>query len=854
MKDIWNLKYDWDLTGSTWSRIERLDTYWSGVTYVPDNYFKYKKCLSGITYQYVNTLDDIYSKNAMVGKTWCIYDMYNEFDIINNFMVNMDTVDICCTTNIDLTERYYTLDNAYLKTKHKVLLVNQTDKTENDLYNVDQRGFLITSTHLLNSGNTFRYKGYVKLGDNKHNQYHLKDVGGVFPTSGLPASYMLGKTYIIKHFFTYNINAVDPIPKLIFTDYDIARHINPLNYSLYTGFTMSDTLINGEKVVIKYHDYEYVITLNNTTSDFVHTGTISGDTIYNGLYTSPGGTSSQFFVSGSTNFYTNASVGDYLKVTFSGDTNTNLIYYTHIKFKSDSPVLVLQNPVPTNILNDFYVSGGTYTLTNLQYSEVSAIKDTLLETYHSKYFDVDDSMYFSPKYYDYNHYFDYDGLQFIYSGTTYTEYAFTTDNTYIKYKLYEHLNSINSVFDNSYIISNYPNVSLSSFSTGFTVLITDTQSSEYYNRYPKGTYIKITPDDTNDMYFFRKNTFVKLNDDDTYKTLIVDYVPNQYFIIETYKSDSGLTITSIDSIYTLTGISDLLYSVYKNDENDWYRERPDNIRKNICNSYSRIIEKDSNIVKNVTALLTQDDKNKFILELYNPENLLNNGENITFTYDPNLTYKPIELIDIGVDKHTKIPLPILTENLLITYDLLTGVTSGSTTGSTSYDTFTFIVDSSTSFSYTFESTNTTTLSVDWGDGSSLENITFSGVYSGSHTFASDGVFRVIFSGDLQYIYHLSSNSNLINKVDITKIKNLTTLNLNDNIIDEMEINDLVYLRYLYLNTNTFDDVDKFFNELDSNGLINGVIDTGGTGNAPVTATSLVARTNLVSKGWTLTYN
>ena len=90
MKDLWNLDYNWNLTDSTWLRTERLDLYWSGVTYIPDNYFKYKKCLSGITYQYVNTLNDIYNKNAMVGKTWCIYDMYNEFDIINNFMVNMD--------------------------------------------------------------------------------------------------------------------------------------------------------------------------------------------------------------------------------------------------------------------------------------------------------------------------------------------------------------------------------------------------------------------------------------------------------------------------------------------------------------------------------------------------------------------------------------------------------------------------------------------------------------------------------------------------------------------------------------------------------------------------------------------
>ena len=43
MKDLWNLDYNWNLTDSTWLRTERLDLYWSGVTYIPENYFKYKK-------------------------------------------------------------------------------------------------------------------------------------------------------------------------------------------------------------------------------------------------------------------------------------------------------------------------------------------------------------------------------------------------------------------------------------------------------------------------------------------------------------------------------------------------------------------------------------------------------------------------------------------------------------------------------------------------------------------------------------------------------------------------------------------------------------------------------------------
>ena len=317
-----------------------------------------------------------------------------------------------------------------------------------------------------------------------------------------------------------------------------------------------------------------------------------------------------------------------------------------------------------------------------------------------------------------------------------------------------------------------------------------------------------------------------------------------------------MTISNIDTIYTLTGISSLLYSVYKNDENDWYRERPDNIRKMICNAYSRIIENDANITKYTTCLLTQDDKNKFILELYNPENLLNNGGNATFTYDPNLTYKPIELIDIGVDKHTKIPIPIQSENMQITYDLLTGVTSGSTTGTTSYDTFSF-GEKRITFIYSLQSsTNPTNLTISWGDGN-VESITIPayGIFNGTHTYAIEDFHTITFSGDLQYITYLFAEGAIVSiNTNITKLKNITNINLNNNSLIDLDISGLIYLQHLYLYNNALTDSDKFYNLLDSNGLTSGNIDTSGGGNSPVTLASVASRATLSLKGWTLTYN
>lgn len=853
MKDTWNINYDWDLVNNTWLRVERLQPYWSGVTYIPDNYFKYQKCLSGITYQYVNKLDDIYTKNDMVGKTWCIYDMYNEFDIINNFMVNIDTVDVVSTTNLDLAQRYYTIDNAYLKTKHKVVLVNQTNKAENTLYTVDSRGYLIASQTMANSGNTFRYKAYIKLGDHRHSEWHLMDNGGVFPVLYQNSDYMSGKTYIIKHFFSYNINASNPVPKLIFTDYDIARHINPLNYELYSGFTLP-TLNNGDVVTIKYHDYSgYTITLSVTTTNFIYTDTVSGTTFHwgtfiNGLPSYENG----FMVECGTNFYNSSKEGDYVKIEFSG--NTNLVYYTTIYYKDSGlpTTLILRDPIPQNVLNDFFSSGGTtYTITNLQWSTVSNLQNILNESYYARYFSVDSSLYVSPIYNTYNHYFDYDGLGFIFS-TSPTEYTFPTSNYYIKYKLYEQLNAINSsVFTNSYTFVKYPDTSLTSFTTGLTSF-NDVQSSEYYGSYPKGTYIKITPTNPNDILLFRKNTFVNLNS--IYKTLIVD-CKNDYFIIETYKSNSGLTLTNIDTIYNLTGISDLLYTVYKNDENDWYMERDDDLRKSICIAYSRIIEDDPNITKYCTGLLTQDDKHKFILELYNPESLYNNGGNVTVSYDSNLVYKPIELIEIGVDKHTKIPIPILNENLVITYDLITGTTtttSGTTTGSTSYNWFSFNISSGL-FSIILVSNNPTTLTVDWGDGSS-ENISFNGYWMKTHTYMVDADYTVKFSGDLQYIIGVSVENNFVKSANLKNITNIIKITLDNNELTDLDITGLIYLKGLVLTNNNLVETDKFFNLLDYNGLFGGVIETAGGSNASVTSLSQPARNNLVAKTWSLAYN
>jgi hypothetical protein len=147
----------------------------------------------------------------------------------------------------------------------------------------------------------------------------------------------------------------------------------------------------------------------------------------------------------------------------------------------------------------------------------------------------------------------------------------------------------------------------------------------------KGTLIKITPNTPSDTNYFRKNTFVNLyKNNENYKTLIVDLVPNEYFVIETYKSKSFLEAEieigfDIKTIYNLLDVSNILYDVYINNSKSYYRVRDDDKRRAICNAYGDFISQDVNVIINVTAFLTQDEKHKFVLKVYDPENFQNGG-------------------------------------------------------------------------------------------------------------------------------------------------------------------------------------------------------------------------------------
>lgn len=593
---------------------------------INDSYFRYQKCFSGITYQFINQLDNIYDKNLMVGRNDCIYCMYNEFDIINNFMINFNQIDICSTVNLDLTSRYYEIDNAYTRTGHKVLLTNQTNPIENDIYKVDSRGYLILSDELSDTGKTYRYKAYIKLGDNKTKQFHLINSGETFPTTTEPKYWLDGHSYIIKNIFNYDLHSTDSIlPKLVFADYQLARYSVNRNYELYTGFELPEEI---SKFDISYHGGEYKITVDANTNKFITTNITTKTNIYNDTLIITGETwGSQTHVKVSSNFLSNASIYDYIKIEISGETSYTL--YSFIKLIG-SDYIVLADYISDNILNDYYnQSGCAYTLTNLQWSTSGTLYDVIKESFFGKYISINEDSFLIPIENPNNVYFDYDGLIFNITGSSTSSHVFTTENHYVNYKLYEHLNKINSGFTENYEF--LPNFSLTAFT--HTYFDARPNSAQYPSTSgdTNGTLVKIIPENLSEINNFKKNTYINIVDGtDKYKTLIVDLVPNEYFVIETYKSNTGLTISEIETIYDLGTISDILYDVFLNDDEidvsqDYYRLRDDDTRKNIFNAYATFISENSDIIKYSTAFLLQDQDHKFILKVYNSENLYNGG-------------------------------------------------------------------------------------------------------------------------------------------------------------------------------------------------------------------------------------
>jgi len=256
----------------------------------------------------------------------------------------------------------------------------------------------------------------------------------------------------------------------------------------------------------------------------------------------------------------------------------------------------------------------------------------------------------NTKYNENDKYFDYDGINFYYSGIN---YQFETDNKYIKYKLQPFLYDVWIGFTNDFIL--YDDFIL----TGYTYDIDNLTET-----------IKIFPTNVEDLNHFKKYTFLNftITNSNDY-SLILD-ITDEYLLINIPKNNTNDIITfnsaftynisnnNIQNVYKLGEISNILYDIYTNWNDDlefndhyYYQIRCDRTKKKIYNSYGEILNSDFLIRKYCTGLIYCDENGKPIYKIYN--------EN-----DNNLTYDLTELVFIGKDKKSRFPIRLKNDNII----------------------------------------------------------------------------------------------------------------------------------------------------------------------------------------------
>lgn len=273
-KNKWSTKFDWIKSGSTYFQQNRLEQYTENrFISVGDIYFKLNKYLTGITFTYINNLNDIYKRDLLTGDGYSIVAMYNEYDTIDRVMKNIVFVDAAANININLNSQWFSIDNVKLKPGHLVLLKNQDSEFENDIYKVNNQYFLENAGLLNTRENSEKFSCSVKMGSNADKQFFLVNNGMEFPTSFEPKYFIEGKSFILKNLIKYNIYNTSlyssVTSKIIFTDYDFARKQLLDNSDLYNNIILSvvsSSVPYSYYISIEHHHNTYTIYTGNTSS------------------------------------------------------------------------------------------------------------------------------------------------------------------------------------------------------------------------------------------------------------------------------------------------------------------------------------------------------------------------------------------------------------------------------------------------------------------------------------------------------------------------------------------------------------------------------------------------------------
>ena len=763
-KNRWSRNFDWLQTPATFKNFSGVT--FSGFTYyqqnrleqynqnrfiaVGDIYFKLNKYLTGITFSYINSLNDIYKRDLLTGDGYSIVNMYNEYDVIDRVMKNIVFVDVSSNTNVDLNLQWTKIDGVKLKPGHLVLLSNQDSEFENDIYKVTPQFFLVNAGLLASRKKSDKFTCSVKLGSNADKQFFLLNNGLEFPMYSEPKYFIEGKSFLLKNLIKYNLYNTSTnsglTSKIIFTDYEFARKQLTESYNLFTECTLdlSATTVTESYFKISYHHDEYIIRtgltntsigsvtgITNTTFSLgsifpydeklnpkvgdqvqvkIFDPNLSGssnefltmksfiksiNTSYDNII--DGGNSLAFDYNGGTSTITGTTIivdldgGESIFIYdgLDGGNSTTFTPTSIIDGGSSTPLIFLNNiileeSIPNNILGnlknyyyeirnlnvatswveainylqyttytDFYTLTGTVDLIDGGTSIIpfDSTIDSVLDSVNDEFLDGGSSIFslgsitFTPRESPYDRYFDYNGIVFYAIDDT-VSIDFYTNIQYIQYNLFDRLNQINSTIFTS---------SFSGISNSYTLPVTN-------YKYTDNNRIRITTPITGLTNIFKPYTYVNATSttESIEKTLIYS-VKDYEIVIEkpanwtVYPTDNqSPVITSIQNIDGLQNISDILYEVYMNvnhtdwDDNlfGWYIQKSDNERKYICKAYAELLVENQYFRDNVTGILYENDNNEFILKLYDLET------------DYQLQYSPIELVYLGGDRKTRLPVTL----------------------------------------------------------------------------------------------------------------------------------------------------------------------------------------------------
>jgi len=617
---------------------------------VGDIYFRFNKYLTGVTYTYINSLEDIYNKeNLLTGDGYSIVNMYNEYDVIDRVLKNIIFVDVAADTHIDISKQWTQINGVNIKPGQLILLKDQKSgsESENDIYIVSNKNFLINYNVLNTREKSDKFSCSVKLGNNSDKQFFLLNVGYNFPITGEAKYFIEGKSFILKNLVKYDLERSysdsSSTSKIFFTDYDIARKQLNTNAEKYIEieFDVNSLYLSSEIVRIDYHHDSYIIRSGLTiNSEFTGITSQISNNVVKGFTSVPY----------SQNF--DCIIGDYIKLNiYSGYTidSNSVNVLTLNTFVKDIRYgcLILEETIPNRVINDLKNKAFSVENLNIGISWDDALDKLSSNTPYSDYYDIKIGSYdinylnvvFTAKMCDYDRYFDYDGLTIsLNDNENWIGYTFNTHNQYIGYKLFDNLNRLEpSGFTYDYSLYNQ------FLLTGFTCQYTDNDRIRII--YTQGGLLNN----------FKEYTYVNVSGNTITGKSLIYSVYDTEMIIEKPSSFPFFPATDIIYIQNIDGllnISDILYQVYINESYDWYIQKNDNVRKYICRSYAEILVLDDFFRNYATGILYENENNEFILKLFNL------GTNIDKNSDPLLYFSTIELVYIGADRKSRLPVPL----------------------------------------------------------------------------------------------------------------------------------------------------------------------------------------------------